>query len=152
MYEIVYNIKNMVLVIIISEFLKNFISDKKYRKYISISVNLLIISYFATCISGVDFKFDIFEERSFLTEYENGIISEYEKNISNELVELFKKNKISSVLDVIASADEEYNIKTLEIYIENSAYNERKKIVSVLEGTGIEKYEIIESDNRKNEN
>ncbi len=149
MSEILSELKNMVLIIVASEFFKNFMCNKKYKKYITICVNLLVLSYFLCLFLKLpEFSFKSFDSDVYISEYENKIISEYEKNVSAELMDEYRKNGIFSVFDVITKADEEYNIISLEIYTDIKKENEKsetKKIIAVTEGAGIENYEIIKA-------
>ncbi len=148
MSEILFNLKNTVLIIVVSEFLKNFMSSKKYKKYISISVNLLVVSYLFFQLSGLDFDVQSFDSESYTSEYENKVITEYEKNVSESLMEEYRKNGIFSVFDVITRVDEQYNIISLEIYVNTNSEakeSDTKKIIAVTEGAGIDNYEIIKT-------
>ncbi len=149
MNEILFNLKSTVLIIVVAEFLKNFMCNKKYKKYVGICINLLILSYLFFQILGLDFSEYEFNSDIYIygtSEYENKIIAEYEKNVSGELMEKYRRNNIFSVLNVITKADDKYNVVSLKIYVNNEVQDkEIKKIITVTEGAGIKNYEIAKT-------
>lgn len=149
MNEILFNLKGTVLIIVVAEFLKNFMCNKKYKKYVGICINLLILSYLFFQILGFDFSEYEFNSDIYISdtsEYENKIIAEYEKNVSGELMEKYRQNNIFSVLNVITKADDKYNVVSLKIYVNNEVQDkEIKKIITVTEGAGIKNYEIVKT-------
>ena len=149
MNEILFNLKSTVLIIVVAEFLKNFMCNKKYKKYVGICINLLILSYLFFQILGLDFSDYEFNSDIYISdtsEYENKIIAEYEKNVSGELMEKYRQNNIFSVLNVITKADDKYNVVSLKIYVNNEVQDkEIKKIITVTEGAGIKNYEIVKT-------
>lgn len=149
MNEILFNLKGTVLIIVVAEFLKNFMCNKKYKKYVGICINLLILSYLFFQILGLDFSEYEFNSDIYISdtsEYENKIIAEYEKNVSGELMEKYRQNNIFSVLNVITKADDKYNVVSLKIYVNNEVQDkEIKKIITVTEGAGIKNYEIVKT-------
>ena len=149
MNEILFNLKSTVLIIVVAEFLKNFMCNKKYKKYVGICINLLILSYLFFQILGLDFSGYEFNSDIYISdtsEYENKIIVEYEKNVSEELMEKYRQNNIFSVLNVITKSDEQYNVVSLKIYVNNEVQDiEIKKIITVTEGAGIKNYEITKT-------
>ena len=149
MNEILFNLKATVLIIVVAEFLKNFMCNKKYKKYVGVCINLLILSYLFFQISSLDFKeYESYSDICIFdtSEYENKIITEYEKNVSGELMEKYIQNNIFSVLNVITKADDKYNVVSLKIYVNNEVQDkEIKKIITVTEGAGIKNYEIVKT-------
>ena len=149
MNEILFNLKGTVLIIVVAEFLKNFMCNKKYKKYVGICINLLILSYLFFQISGLDFSGYEFNSDIYISdtsEYENKIIAEYEKNVNGELMEKYRQNNIFSVLNVITKADDKYKVVSLKIYVNNEVQDkEIKKIITVTEGAGIKNYEIVKT-------
>ena len=151
MNEILFNLKSTVLIIVVAEFLKNFMCNKKYKKYVGVCINLLILSYLFFQISGLDFSGFEFNSDIYIydtLEYENKIVTEYEKNVSEELMKKYVQNNIFSVSNVITKADDKYNVVSLKIYVNKEVQDkEIKKIIAITEGAGITNYEITKTSN-----
>ncbi len=148
MQELVYELKNTVLIIAASEFLKSFMNKKEYKKYIGISINLLVTAYLFFQISGIKLDIKEFSIDTYTADFENSIVDEYEKNAEEALFEEYEKNGIFSVKDIILESDERYNIISSEIYIGKDDYEkDKEKIKKVTEEAGIYGYEIFKADN-----
>lgn len=140
MSGIIDSIKNIVIVIVASEFIKNFLISDKYKKYVGISVNILILAFLIAHIKGTELDFDLSFSDIPSVPYSNTIYDEYKENIELELKKEFERENIF-VKDIIIDVDEKYNVTSLKIFLmDNNDYNSVKNIT---DKTGIENYEII---------
>lgn len=143
MYQMIYSIKNIVFIIVASEFLKNFLCSEKYKKYVSVSINILVIAFLLMQIKGIKIETESFETGNYTSEYSNQIKSDYEKNVIINLKKEYEKNNIC-IKNIILETDERYNIVSLKIYPEK--ISDYDIIKSVTEGLGLYNYEIIEDN------
>lgn len=140
MNTITDNIKNAVTVIVISEFLKSFFISESYKKYISASINVLILAFLVSQIAKTKIDFDFSSVNVPSVAYENKISEEYEKSIEESLKKEYEKENIV-IENIIIETDEQYNVTALKIYIKNSG--DAEKVKNITDKTGIENYEII---------
>lgn len=140
MNEITENIKSIVTVIVISEFLKSFFINENFKKYVSVSINILVLGFLILQISHINFDFDFSFDNIQNYSYENMLSKQYEKDIEENLKKEYEKENIK-VEKIIIETDEQYNVVSLKIYIENMA--DYDKVKNITDKTGIENYEII---------
>ena len=137
MADIIFSLKNVVIIILASEFMKRFMDGTKYKKYISFALSLVVIGFLISAVTGANF--DFLEPPDFnYTESissENLIITEYKKKISEKIIEKFPKDKMPEPeIDI----DDKYNIVNIRI---KTDYENAGKI---LEELGFTNYEIID--------
>lgn len=143
MYQIIYSVKNIIFIIVASEFLKNFLCSEKYKKYVSVSINILVIAFLLMQLKGIRFETESLEAEKYICEYSNQIKSDYEKNVIINLKKEYEKNNIY-IKNIILETDKLYNIVSLKIYPEKKS--DCENIKRVTEGLGLNKYEIIEDN------
>ena len=140
MGEIINSIKSIVIVILASEFVKSFLVSDKYKKYVSISINILILSFLIVQIKGAEINLDFsFSDIPTVT-YNNSLYDEYKKNIILKLRKEFE-NKNIFVKDIIIDIDEKYNVTSLKIVLTNNS--DYDSVKNITDKTGIDNYEII---------
>lgn len=140
MGEIINSIKSIVIVILASEFVKSFLVSDKYKKYVSISINILILSFLIVQIKGAEINLDFsFSDIPTVT-YSNSLYDEYKKNIILKLRKEFE-NKNIFVKDIIIDIDEKYNVTSLKIVLTNNS--DYDSVKNITDKTGIDNYEII---------
>lgn len=140
MGEIINSIKSIVIVILASEFVKSFLVSGKYKKYVSISINILILSFLIVQIKGAEINLDFsFSDIPTVT-YNNSLYDEYKKNIILKLRKEFE-NKNIFVKDIIIDIDEKYNVTSLKIVLTNNS--DYDSVKNITDKTGIDNYEII---------
>lgn len=140
MNEVILSIKNIVTVIVVSEFLKSFFITERYKKYISVSINVLVLAFLISQIVKININFDFSFDDVSSSFYENEISNQYEKDICENLKKEYKKENIN-VENIIIKTDEQYNVVSLKIYLQNN--NDYEKVKNITDKTGIENYEII---------
>ena len=139
---IISGIKNIVIIIVASEFLKVFLLGDKFRKYITVCVNIIVIGFIVGEIRNVPFGFDAtFEIPEYtLEEHGNAIKDEYEKNISEALKEKMEQEKIS-VYQIETKVNDDYSIKNIILNI-NGGERNKEKAEKIIKGLKPENYEI----------
>lgn len=141
MNEFVKNMKNIVTVVVMAEFLKGFFINERYKKYIAMCINILIFSFLLSYILKIDFNFDIpFQEFQSDITYENKIEEQYKNDIKKSLMSEYEKENIY-VQNIIIETSPQYNVVSLKIYINNES--DYEKVKNITDKTGIENYEII---------
>ena len=131
------NLKNIVIVILASEFIKNLAVGDMYKKYINFAVSLVVIGFLISSLSSA--KFDITAQTDFnyaeVESNENLILKEYKKNIAEKLAKKFPENETP---EFEIEVDNEYNV--VHIKVNSSCENAGK----ILEELGFMNYEIID--------
>ena len=136
MAEIIFNLKSVVIVILVSEFMKQLISGEKYKKYINFAISLMVIGFLLSVISGT--KLDIIGQEEFnyteIESSENLIISEYKNKIAERISGKFPKDEPP---EFEIEVDDSYNVISIKV---KTDYEDTEKI---LEELGFTDYEII---------
>lgn len=136
---IISGIKNIVIMIVAGEFLKAFMLEDSFKKYITVCINIIVIGFILGEIRNIPFAPEMnFEISKY--EYEangNAIKEEYEKRVAEALREKLKEEKIS-VYDVEIISNDDYSIKKVVLNI-----NEKKETAEkIIKGMKVENYEI----------
>ena len=145
MEKFISDIKSVVIVIVASEFLKNFLIGGKFKKYITVCVNILVIGYIISQITSQPLYYND-EKINFTFEsgsYENKIKSVYEDRINSELINKLKENKIN-VYEIKTTANDDYSIKNIVVTVDGG-YDKTEEIIK---GLKPENYEIIIFDKK----
>lgn len=145
MEKFISDIKSVVIVIVASEFLKNFLIGGKFKKYITVCVNILVIGYIISQITSQPLYYND-EKINFTFEsgsYENKIKSVYEDRINSELINKLKENKIN-VYEIKTTANDDYSIKNIIVTVDDG-YDKTEEIIK---GLKPENYEIIIFDKK----
>lgn len=140
MEVIISNIKSIVIIIVASEFLKNFLLGDKFKKYITICVNILVMGFIIGQIKNTPYVYNLTEDiPDYKSEdYENGIKTEYEQRVSSELRKMLEDKKIS-VYSIEVISNDDYSIKKIIIHISGRVDTAEE----ILKGLKPEDYEII---------
>lgn len=125
--------------IVAGEFVKAFMLEDSFKKYITVCINIIVIGFILGEIRNVPFVSEMnFETREY--EYEtsqNAIKEEYEKRVTETLREKLKDEKIS-VYDIKIVSNDDYSIKNIVLNI-----NEKKETAEkIIKGMKAENYEI----------
>ena len=137
MLNIIFNLKNIVVLILASEFLKQLVLSKKYKSYINFAISMSIIGFIIALISGASFDissqpdFNYFEPES----SENLIIKEYKNKITEKI-----SQSIPDASEIEVFIDNEYNITNLKIKVKEISADTAK----ILEELGFTDYEIMD--------
>ena len=145
MEKFISDIKSVVIVIVASEFLKNFLIGGKFKKYITVCVNILVIGYIISQITSQPLYYND-EKINFTFEsgsYENKIKSVYEDRINSELINKLEENKIN-VYEIKTTANDDYSIKNIIVTVDGG-YDKTEEIIK---GLKPENYEIIIFDKK----
>lgn len=136
---IISGIKNIVIIITASEFLKAFLPGDNFKKYITVCVNIIVICFLAGEIKNVTFKFDSdFDFSGYtLSEQKNHIKDEYEKNAVKAIKEKLENEKIL-VYDLKVEADDTYFIENIFASIDGN----KEKAENIIKGMKPKNYEI----------
>lgn len=141
---IISGIRNIVIMIVACEFIKAFMIDDNFKKYITVCINIIVIGFIIGEIKNVPFDPDInFEMRAYQSDYSaNAIKEEYESRVCESLKTMLYNKKIL-VYDIEVLANEDYSIKNIVVTI-NENREEAEKILKEMKA---ENYEIYVSDN-----
>lgn len=140
MNSIISGIKSIVFIITLSEFLKNFLIGDKFKKYITVSVNILVVGFIIGQLKNVPYadSFNIEFPDYTAEEYQNPIKEEYENRVKAELKKQLENKKIM-VTDIELEINEDYSINKITAYI-----NAKKDIAEeIIKGMKPKDYEII---------
>ena len=135
----IFNLKGIVVIILMCEFMKNLLTTEKFAKYINIAVSVFIIGFIITSIKGTTFDYDPNYSFNYSqgTISENGLKEQYEKQICDKIKAKLDEKNIA-IISIEVAADEEYQIEELKIKTSEN----KEKIEILLEGLGIENYEV----------
>lgn len=129
MAEWISNLKQVVLVVLVCEFLKELLSTDSFRKYVQFALRLFLFFFLFSSLFRLDFSFPQWTEPPLETKTENLLLSEYETTIANTiLAELSKNNLNAQKVEVML--DPQYNITSVTVYSNEST----DKIQAVLKG------------------
>ena len=129
MTEWIANLKQVVLVVLACEFLKELLSTDSFRKYVQFALLLFLFLFLISSLFQVDFSLPEFHNSTIETETENLVLSEYETQIANKISEELSKNNLN-VQKVEVCLDNQYNITSVTVFSNEST----DKIQAVLKG------------------
>ncbi len=129
MTEWIANLKQVVLVVLACEFLKELLSTDSFRKYVQFALRLFLFLFLISSLFKVDFSLPEFHTPTIETETENLLLSEYETQIANKISEELSKNNLSAK-KVEVCLDNQYNIASVTVFSREST----DKIQAVLKG------------------
>ena len=136
MRDIIFNLKNIVVVILASEFLKQLVLGDKYKKYISLAVSLSVIGFIIATISGTAFDISIQPDFNYSPPEgnENMIITEYKKKIMEKITK-----EIPEISEIEVEIDDDYNVTGLSVKTKDYEKTDKK-----LKELGFTGYEIMD--------
>lgn len=129
MSEWISNLKQVVLVVLICEFLKEFLSTDSFRKYVQFSVRLFLFLFLVSSLFRIDFLVPDFSLPTVEVESDNLLIADYENQIATKLMEELHENRLD-VSDVQVTLDEQYHISSVTVFSKENP----EKIKTVLKG------------------
>ena len=129
MHSFIANLKYVVLVILVCEFLKELLATEKFKQYIHFAISLFLFAFFLSTFLHIDFSLPDWEEENYAIHEKNMLKSQYETKIAETISEELTKNGIS-FQKVIVTLSDSYEIESVQI--ESTAPPEN--IHSVLKG------------------
>ena len=134
MSEWISNLKQVVLIVLVCEFLKELLSTDSFRKYVQFSIRLFLFLFLLSSLFGVEFGLstDIpltIDDVEYETEEENLLLQEYETQIANQITEELSRNNLS-VSQVTVQLNDQYEILCVTVFTKE----ESAKIQAVLKG------------------
>ncbi len=129
MSEWISNLKQVVLIVLVCEFLKELLSTDSFRKYVQFSIRLFLFLFLLSSLFGVKFTLPEFTFTEYETEEENLLLQEYETQIANQITEELSRNNLS-VSQVTVQLNDQYEILCVTVFTKE----ESAKIQAVLKG------------------
>ena len=123
------DLKNVVFIILICEFLKELLTTKKFKPYLHFAISLFLFSFFLSILFHADFSIPDFTGNLQLSHQENLLISQYEAQIAQKISEHLSQNHIP-VTEVLVTLSDTYEIKAVKIISDSSP----ESIQSILKG------------------
>lgn len=123
------DLKNVVFIILICEFLKELLTTKKFKPYLHFAISLFLFSFFLSILFHTDFSIPDFTGNLQLSHQENLLISQYEAQIAQKIAEHLSQNHIP-VTEVLVTLSDTYEIKAVKIISDSSP----ESIQSILKG------------------
>ena len=114
MYDLIFQLKGIVTVILISEFLKELLSTKRFHKYIQFAVSLVLFLFILSLIGGTDFTLPELPDYIVPKSHENLLKYEYETKISEAVQKKLSDSGISAEISV--RLNEQYEITNITVY------------------------------------
>lgn len=108
------NLKAVVVVILISEFLKELLIGETFRKYIQFAVSLFLFGFFLTSFFHTDFSLPSFPEEITVTNEENLLIQQYETQIAAEIGARLSNEGVS-YSEILVRLSPQYEIESITI-------------------------------------
>ncbi len=108
------NLKAVVLVILISEFLKELLIGETYRKYIQFAVSLFLFCFFLSALFHTDFSLPSLPEEIVIKNNENLLIEQYETQIASEISNRLSQEEIS-FNEISVTLSSQYDIEKITI-------------------------------------
>ena len=108
------NLKAAVLIILISEFLKELLIGETYRKYIQFAVSLFLFCFFLTSFFRTDLSLPSLPEEMAVKSDENLLIEQYETQIASEIKNRLLQEGISDA-EVSVTLSSQYDIENIMI-------------------------------------
>ncbi len=129
MTEWIANLKQVVLVVLVCEFLKELLSTGSFRKYVQFAVSLFLFLFLLSSVFRVEFSLPEFQEPFFETSHENLVVKEYETDIATQIKERLRENNLD-IVTVTVHLNDRYELKSVQIYTVEDA----SQIHAVLKG------------------
>lgn len=129
MAEWIDHLKQVVLVVLVCEFLKELLSTTSFRKYVQFAISLFLFFFLFSSLFRIDFSLSVPEISVTESNFENLLLPEYETRISQEIQEELSQNGVSSQ-EVAVQLNDQYEIKSVTVFSEE----EPEKIQAVLKG------------------
>ena len=129
MSEWISNLKQVVLSVLVCEFLKELLSTDSFRKYVQFSIRLFLFLFLLSSLFGVKFALPEFTFTEYETEEENLLLQEYETQIATQITEELSRNNLS-VSQVTVHLNDQYEILCVTVFTKE----ESAKIQAVLKG------------------
>lgn len=129
MAEWISNLKQIVMIVLICEFLKELFSTDSFRKYVQFAINLLLFLFLFCSLFRIDFTLPEFDFSVLEIENENLVVKEYEKQIATSIQEELTGNGIT-VSDVRVQLNEQYEIVSSTVF----SSEDPEKIHQILKG------------------
>lgn len=129
MAEWISNLKQIVMIVLICEFLKELFSTDSFRKYVQFAINLLLFLFLFCSLFRIDFTLPEFDFSVLETENENLVIKEYETQIAISIREELTGNGID-ISDVSVQLNEQYEIVSATVF----SSEDPAKIYQILKG------------------
>ena len=129
MAEWIGSFRQVVLVVLICEFLKELIVEGSFRKYVQFAIRLFLFLFLFCSLFRIEFSLPEFSAPRFETESENLIISEYETKIAEKIKEELLKNQLQCQ-EVSVALNDQYEIVSVTVFSEEAP----SKIQAVLKG------------------
>ena len=132
------HLKQVILVVLVCEFLKELLSTSSFRKYVQFAVSLFLFFFLFSSVFRVEFSLPALNIPAFESKSENLLLAEYETRISEEIKEELLKNNLN-VPDVTVQLNDRYEINSVTIY----SKEDPNKIQAVLKGDF--PYEVVDT-------
>ncbi|MBR5239265.1 MAG: hypothetical protein IKW04_01650 [Clostridia bacterium] len=129
MSEWISNLKQVVLIVLVCEFLKELLSTDSFRKYVQFSIRLFLFLFLLSSLFGIKFALPEFTFTEYETEEENLLLQEYETQIATQITEELSRNNLS-VSQVTVQLNDQYEILCVTVFTKE----ESAKIQAVLKG------------------
>ncbi len=129
MAEWIDHLKQVVLVVLVCEFLKELLSTTSFRKYVQFAISLFLFFFLFSSLFRIDFSLSVPDISVTESNFENLLLPEYETRISQEIQEELSQNGVSSQ-EVAVQLNDQYEIKSVTVFSEE----EPEKIQAVLKG------------------
>lgn len=129
MAEWIDHLKQVVLVVLVCEFLKELLSTSSFRKYVQFAISLFLFFFLFSSLFRIDFSLSVPDISVTESNFENLLLPEYETRISQEIQEELSQNGVSSQ-EVAVQLNDQYEIKSVTVFSEE----EPEKIQAVLKG------------------
>ncbi len=115
MTEWIANLKQVVLVVLICEFLKELLAVGSFRKYVQFAVSLFLFLFLISSVFRVEFSLPKLEIPTWETKEENLVAREYETNIAEQIKNRLLENHLD-IYTVTVHLSEQYELKSVQIY------------------------------------
>jgi hypothetical protein len=133
--NLIFSLKNVVIVILACEFMKNLLAADRYKKYIGYALSVFVLGFIITGVRGAAFDlpdgYGVSVSENIAGEA-NTLKAEYEKQICQKVAAKLSEAKIE-VVSVEAYADAKYNLTALNVKVKNDV----PKATAVLEELGL---------------
>lgn len=122
-------LKSVILVILVSEFLKELFLGESYKRYIQFAVSLFIFGFLLSSLLHTDFSLPDFPEDLSVTREENLLVEQYQTEIQAKIGELLLEHNLSYE-EITVTLSPTYEIETICI----KTQEEKTAVDAVLKG------------------
>ncbi len=129
MAEWIDHLKQVVIIVLVCEFLKELLSTSSFRKYVQFAVSLFLFFFLFSSLFRLDFSFSLPDISIAENESENLLVPEYEARISERIHQELSQNNLS-VQNVTVKLSDQYEIKSVTIF----SKDDPEKIKATLKG------------------